>query len=147
MECFDDIATRIHSVVAQLDALEKLTSEYAEKLGKTVNSDLTSLCVQLETRLHALTHETASVIGFACNDCENLVHFIQFRDKTSEFCDNRLRQIIDSPTVPLSVKQELRPLFTDAKSMLDRLHNIRTSWEKLFPGKTYASVSDHFLSN
>ncbi len=135
---------KLAALAGELEALNREGEKYAEELAAATSPALAGLCGRLEEMLHAATHETASELGFILADIAALDRFIRFRARHGRLNDRQLRGIIDTDTVALPLKDELRLIYADATAMLAAVTAIRREWSEAFPAKTYAKTAEAF---
>mgnify|MGYP000871438849 CR=1 FL=1 len=133
--------------------LEKLSREfsglYSQYEGNDFEGQNNLATDKLDNLILAATHEVASIISFTGKDIKILTDFINFLKAFKEFKDNELESIIDheiiAPTLKLNLTQRLTN--GDTKLFLNKIQNMRQSWNQTFNNKNYKKVRNRFMPN
>jgi hypothetical protein len=133
------IALKLADELASLEVFAR-TLEEGQNLSFEGKERLTAT---LENLIIALTHETATQIGFYAQDVEKLVKFIKFREKYAKFSDGELETIADSVLTTFQ-KSAITKRFDSAKAALSQISAIKKEWNKLCSGADYAKIKKAF---
>ena len=137
---------RIHNLLEGLLQVEKelevLSSEYAELYKEYAGEEFSGQNKLAEDKLDnlilAVTHETATEIGFYRQRIIELTNFISFRKTLKNFTDEDLEKLIDNPSLPSTEKLQLQKKTT--KSIVVEIEQIKSSWNMLFNNSSYAKI-------
>ena len=146
----DDLSSRFDALVGAIaavsDTLDRLSRE-AEDIGGAYGSGFPGLAAQaaiLESRLYALTHETASAMGFSLDALRRMERFIRFRAAHPLLDDAEFAAVVDGGALPLSLRNELAGRFPDKLEGLRYLEDLRKGWNAVFGKRSYAGVAGMF---
>ena len=139
----DIFLDRLLRLASELDHLgSQFSDTYAGYDGNDFQGQSVLACDKLDNLILAATHETASEIGFLAHSIKTLVHFIEFRHTYKDFSADDLKEIIDDPSVSLTLKQELTHKYAhgDIKATLRIIHEIQHAWNSRFNNKSFQSI-------
>lgn len=126
--------------------LEHLGSQFSEAYAYYDGIDFPEQSMlasdKLDNLILAATHETASEIGFLAQDIKTLVHFIEFRQSYKSFLEDELKEIIDNPSISLSLKQDIasKKMGGDIKATLNIIQEIQRVWNSTFHNQSFQSI-------
>jgi len=136
----NDFLEKIIRIEKELDELDSFAYDISPLYNGDTFPEQTKLFAdKLENLLIAVTHETASEIGFLRNNIENLVKFIEFREKYQEFSDNELTEILETNLSP-EQKRNLSKRFETVKNMIMRIDELKQNWNETFKNKDYSKI-------
>lgn len=147
-----DIDTFLDRLFKLTDELEKLGREFSDLYRQYDGTDFENqnylATDKLDNAILAVTHEMATTIGFTGADIKTLTDFIDFRKAFNELTDQELENIIDNPSIPLTLKLDLAKRLAngDTKLFLDKIQTIQQLWNKTFENKKYQQVRIKFLT-
>ena len=135
-----DFLEKIFRIERELDELDSFAYEISPLYNGDTFPEQTKLSAdKLENLMIAVTHETASGIGFLRNDIENLAKFIEFREKYQEFSDNELTEIIEQ-NFSMEQKRNLSKRFDTVENMIARIDELKKNWNETFENKDYSKI-------
>jgi hypothetical protein len=138
--------SEILRIERELDKLDDSSYELFTLYNRQLFPEQEKLAVNIENMVTALTHETASTIGFMRNDLAYLSKFIDFREKYSNFTDAELDEILET-NISISLKKDLLNRFETAEDMLKQINELRQKWNVIFNNQSYAKIKSKFANS
>lgn len=132
------ILDKLITIQKTLNLLSKEIDDVTEIYYGNKFDDQQKIASYIENMLLALTHETASTIGFMCQDLEQAVNLFSIREKYSQLTDIDFEEIIDSEIITMSRKKEL---ISKLDNRLATLSTIKEEWNTLFRNRSYRKVA------
>ena len=131
---------KIYRIERELDKLDYFAYEISQLYNRDIFPEQEKLSSdKFENLMIAVTHETASQIGFYRNDIENCAKFIEFREEYSEFSDNELSEILDKD-LSMELKLRFSKRFDTANDMTVRIDKLKQDWNKTFKSERYSKI-------
>ena len=131
---------KIYRIERELDELDHFAYEISQLYNVEAFPEQEKLSSnEFENLIIAVTHETASQIGFYRNDIENFAKFIEFRERYCEFSDNELSELLDE-NLSMELKQHISKRFDSIKDMIMRINELKQDWNKSFMNMEYSKI-------
>lgn len=139
-EVLNEFLEKIFRIERDLDELDSFAYEISSLYNSDTFPEQTKLSAdKLENLMIAVTHETASEIGFLRNEIENLAKFIEFREKYQEFSDNELTEILEQ-NLSMEQKRNFSKRFDTKENMIMRIEELNQDWNENFENKNYSKI-------
>ncbi|HPH99183.1 MAG TPA: hypothetical protein PK772_02515 [Chitinophagaceae bacterium] len=135
----------VDKICALEQSLDKLSREY--DVYKDANfenlafENAAQLLAKLEDKLHVITHEISSEIGFMRNDIEQLIKFIEFKKRHSVLSNEALTAIIDKNISVEKKNALIHELKLSIKDGIHYLEDVRKDWNKTFNNKDFSPIA------
>lgn len=143
-QLLDLFTDKISKIEANLEELQDLSDEISKLYNTNSFKEQEKLSAEkLDNLFLAITHKTASQIGFYRFDIELLTKYIKFREKFREFTDEELAIIIDKDLSAKS-KQILVQRFASVGELLNRINLLKKEWNKVFNNVEYIKIKRKF---
>ena len=99
----------------------------------------TAMLNKLDGLIHIATHEMATTIGFQRQNIVLLANYIEYLEEYKAFSESEIESIVGSETLPADVKLNLLKKISDQdkKELLDKITEMRTSWNRIFNNKSF----------
>lgn len=137
----EDFYKALLEIEDKLQALEHC-SDMAKLYEGNDFADQNLYAADLENKIIAVTHETASQIGFARHDIAKFVKYLEFRIKYKMFSDIELQGIIDTELTSLDKLALAKQILNgDSKLLMNLIHETKEEWNKSFENKKYTDVA------
>ena len=131
---------KIYRIERELDKLDHFAYEISQLYnGDTFPEQEKLSSDKFENLIFAVTHETASHIGFYRKDIEDFAKFIEFREEYSEFSDNELSEILDY-NLSMELKLHFSKRFDTANDITVRIDKLKQDWNKTFKSMRYSKI-------
>ena len=135
----NEFLEKVYRIERELDELDCFAYKLSPHYNTEAFPEQEKLSIELENLMIVITHETASQIGFYRNDIENLVKFIEFREKYCEFSDNELSEILDE-NLSIELKLHFSKRFDTINDMIVRIDALKQDWNKIFKSMKYSKI-------
>lgn len=131
---------KIDMVINILNEMEKNIDDLCSVYCNNKVEGESEIVAHLENTMIAMSHETATGLSFLKQNLLDTIRFIGFKNKYSQLSDSDLLRIVDSPTLTLHDKMELKAKFDSNIHYLESVKSIRNDWNDLFPLKSYEKI-------
>lgn len=133
----NEFVETILRIEKELDSLSNYAYDISALYNKNLFVEQTNLSVEIENLAIAMTHETASQMGFMRNNLVALAHFIEFREKYDCFSDEELEEILDG-NISLELKQTIFQCCNSAKNTILQINELQSAWSNYFRNASYS---------